>query len=126
MTSVLKKRNFTSGERFWFFFDTEFRKGTFFSEVWAFVSAGLFFVSHCDCTVSAESQLLKSTHAVGYSHPLMEAQGAQGYQRFRLSKSVVGQNIAVFHAAPADISNYFLPSLAVHSISFSPIVSDPK
>ena len=49
--------------------------------------------------------------------------GAQGYQRFPLSKSMVGQNIAV-HAVPAYMaSTYLVSAFPAHSTSFSLNVS---
>ena len=52
--------------------------------------------------------------------------GAQGYQRFLLSKPVVGQKIAL-HAAPADrASIYLVPAFLIHSSSFSLNFSDPQ
>ena len=45
---------------------------------------------------------------------------AQGYQRFLLSRPVVGQNIAV-RAAPADrASNSLVSAFPIHSTSFPP------
>ena len=52
--------------------------------------------------------------------------GAQGYQRFPLSKAVVGQNIAV-HAVPAyRASTYLVSAFPVHSASFSTNFSNPQ
>ena len=49
--------------------------------------------------------------------------GAQGYEKFQLSKPVVGQNIAL-HAVPADRANYLVSALPIDSTSFPPNLPD--
>ena len=52
--------------------------------------------------------------------------GAQGYQRFHLSKPVVGQNTAL-HAVPAyRASTYLVSAYPAHSTLFSPNFSNPQ
>ena len=58
-------------------------------------------------------------------HKLRELVGAQGYQRFPLSKHAVGQNIAV-HAVPAyRASTYLVSAFLAHSTLFYPLMSRP-
>ena len=52
--------------------------------------------------------------------------GAQGYQMFPISKTVVGPNIAVYAAPTYKAYTYLVSAFPAHSTSFSPNVSNPQ
>ena len=53
--------------------------------------------------------------------------GARDYQRFLLSKPVVGHNIIALHAVPAyGASTYLVSAFPAHSTSISPKFSNPQ
>ena len=58
--------------------------------------------------------------------PRMQKLWARGYQRFPLSKPVVGRNIALHDMPTYMASTYLVSAFPAHSTSFSPNVSNPQ
>ena len=59
-------------------------------------------------------------------HPVTHLVGAQGYQRFPLSKPVIGQTIALHAVCAYRASTYLVSAFPAHSISCSPNFSNPR